>query len=183
MNPSSSFQMELLSRLGLVLGCFGLSFSNVMSVAAQESVPSLSVSLPSADQRSPAVAFKISLLPTKDDPTIVRLSVEATIADGWHIYPLKESELHIPTEIKFEPTGLNPIDEAFKLHGKPEDSETLAGEFSWYRDYRIADKEKPFSGSGSVRFQACDCRANQEVEPCERVIEKTKPLRFLPQRL
>jgi len=155
-NPSSSFQMELLSRLCLVLGCFGLSFSNVMSVAAQESVPSLSVSLPSADQRSPAVVFKISLLPTKDDPTIVRLSVEATIADGWHIYPLKESELHIPTEIKFEPTGLNPIDEAFKLHGKPENSETLAGEFSWYRDYRIADKEKPFSGSGSVRFQACD---------------------------
>ena len=156
MSSLRSFQMELLGRFCFVLAFFAMSFSCVLGVVAQESEPLVSVSLPTADQRSPAAAFKISLVPTKGDPSIVRLSVEATIKDGWHIYPLKESELHIPTEIKFETTGLNAIDEAFELQGKSVDSETLAGKFSWYRDYKVTGKEKPFSGSGSIRFQACD---------------------------
>lgn len=84
----------------------------------------------------------------------MRLSVEATIADGWHIYPLKESELHIPTEIKFEPTGLNPIDEAFKLHGKPENSETLAGEkLAGIEITGSRTKKNPSSGLGVFAFK------------------------------
>ena len=149
--------MKLLSQFRLVLALLAMSFSCVMGVVAQEPASSLSVSLPTSDQRSPAAAFKVSLVPTKGDTSVVRLSVEATIADGWHIYPLKKSELHIPTEIKFEPTGLKAIGEAFELQGKSvEDSEALAGEFSWYRDYKITDKANSFSGSGSIRFQACD---------------------------
>ena len=156
MNSFRSIQTELPNRLCFVLAFFAMSFSCVTSIAAQESAPSLSASLPTKGQRSPAASFKISLSPTKEDPSIVRLSVEATIADGWHIYPTNSEGLNVPTEIKFESTGLDAIDEAFKLHAASDDAESLAGQFSWHRDYRITDKEKTFSGSGSIRFQACD---------------------------
>ena len=156
MDSFRSLRTELTSQLCFVLAFFAMSFSCVGSIAAQESGASLSASLPTKEQRSTAATFKISLSPTKGDPSIERLAVEAKIADGWHIYPTDNAGLNIPTEIKFEPTGLDAIDEAFKLNGTAEDSETLVGQFNWHRDYRITDKEKPFSGSGSIRFQACD---------------------------
>lgn len=132
-----------------------MSFSFAADSNAQEPAPTLKASLPTEDQRSPAAAFEISLAPTADDATIVRLTIAATIADKWHIYPSKKAGLNIPTTIQFDPIGLEPIGETFVLHRKGHGKE-LEGSFMWTRDYKASKDATSFSGSGSIRFQACD---------------------------
>jgi len=123
---------------------------------AQEASPTLTASLPTADQRSPAAAFEISLAPSDDDATVITLTVEASIADGWHIYPLDEAGTNVPTKIKFDPTGLEAIESSFQLDPEFEDKKELAGTFNWTRRYKLSKGSTSWSGSGSIKFQACD---------------------------
>ncbi len=122
---------------------------------AQEAAQTLTASVPTTDQRSPAASFEIALTPA-DDAEIVTLTVEATIADGWHIYPLLEAGLNTPTKITFEPIGLEAVDPAFQFAREPGHKKELSGTFSWTRQYKVAKVSESYSGSGSIRFQACD---------------------------
>ena len=132
-----------------------MSLFYTTSSSAQEPAPTLTASLPTEEQRSPAAAFEISLAPTPDDAAIVRLTIEATIAEKWHIYPSKNAGMNTPTEIKFEPVGLEPVGETFELkHNDP--GKKLKGTFKWTRDYKVSKDATSFSGTGSIRFQACD---------------------------
>ncbi len=121
-----------------------------------------SVELPTTNQTSPLARFKIELSPGNAKPgEIVTLRINTTVAKSWHIYPTAASgqaaeAMGMPTVIKFDPTGLEPVDIAFIQNEKTPDSGYFEGEFGWIRKYRVSKNAKAYSGSGSVTFQACD---------------------------
>lgn len=62
------------------------------------------------------VTIDVSLTPATAKPgDEVLLQLKTTVADGWHIFALDQNPdmAGIPTEIKVEPAGLEPIDPAF----------------------------------------------------------------------
>lgn len=121
-----------------------------------------SVELPTANQRSPLASFKIELSPGNAKPgEIVTLKVKASIAKSWHIYPIAASDETaeangMPTVIDFNPLGLEPVDKAFVQHEETPPSGYLEGEFGWIRKYRVSENTSAYSGSGAVKYQACD---------------------------
>ncbi|MEM7785937.1 MAG: hypothetical protein AAF623_21490 [Planctomycetota bacterium] len=121
----------------------------------QDSFGQLAVSLPTPEQRSPAASFNVSL-DQSDGSRTVTLTIEAVIADGWHIYPTKKVGLNIPTTIKFEGAGFKPLDDGYKLEYSGNPTKELAGSFKWTRQFELFEKAKSFSGEGSIKFQACD---------------------------
>jgi len=121
-----------------------------------------SVELPTTNQTSPLARFNIELSPGNAKPgEIVTLKINASVAKSWHIYPIASSDKAaeakgMPTVIEFNPRGLEPVDKAFIQNERTPDSGYFEGEFGWIRKYRVSENANAYSGSGSVKYQACD---------------------------
>ncbi len=126
-----------------------------------------SVQLPTEHQVSPSVAFTVSLAPVDAKPgETVTLAVKADIQPGWHVSALGEElddSPSLPTSIGFEALGLTPIDAQFTPSVKPSpvkvgDATDLqhSGSLVWQRKYRVIKQATTYSGTGTIRFQACD---------------------------
>jgi len=125
------------------------------------------VQLPAEGERSSAAKFTVTLSP--NDAKLgeeVTLTIKATVAEGWHIYPTKSPDekeaIGYPTEIEFTSKVLKPIDEAFKPSVEAttatvdgEQQSYFKGTFEWSRKYKVSRKRKSYSGKGSISFQAC----------------------------
>lgn len=121
-----------------------------------------SVVLPTTNQTSPLASFEIELSPDNAKPgEIVTLQIKASVAKSWHIYPIATSDeageaKGMPTVIDFNPSGLEPVDKAFLQTEETPHSGYLEGEFGWIRKYRVSENASAYSGSGAVKYQACD---------------------------
>ncbi len=148
-------------------GAFALlALAAVAAPAAAQQSP-YSVRLPTEQQVSPTVAFTVSLSPVDAKPgATVTLTVETDIQPGWHISAVGEElsdSPSLPTSIGFEARGLTAIDTQFTPSVKPRavkigDATHLqhTGSLSWRRTYRVLEQATTYSGTGSIRFQACD---------------------------
>lgn len=148
-------------------GAFALlALAAVAAPAAAQQSP-YSVRLPTEQQVSPTVAFTVSLSPVDAKPgATVTLTVETDIQPGWHISAVGEElsdSPSLPTSIGFEARGLTAIDTQFTPSVKPSavkigDTTHLqhTGSLSWRRTYRVLEQATTYSGTGSIRFQACD---------------------------
>ncbi len=148
-------------------GAFALlALAAVAAPAAAQQSP-YSVRLPTEQQVSPTVAFTVSLSPVDAKPgATVTLTVETDIQPGWHISAVGEElsdSPSLPTSIGFEARGLTAIDTQFTPSVKPSavkigDATHLqhTGSLSWRRTYRVLEQATTYSGTGSIRFQACD---------------------------
>ncbi len=129
------------------------------------------IKLPTKSQTSPLATFTIELLPSDAKPgEIVTLTIEAEIADSWHIYPLATGDgdvagTGLPTKIVFKATGLSAIDDNFSATEQPEiilkngkRECYFEGKFGWTRRYQVAENAESFSATGSISFQACDAK-------------------------
>ena len=120
------------------------------------------VELPTTKQTSPLAKFKIELSPDNAKPgEIVTLKINASVAKSWHIYPIVASEkdgeaMGMPTVIEFNPSGMEAVDQAFIQNDPIPDSGYLEGEFGWKRKYKVSKNANTYSGSGAVKYQACD---------------------------
>lgn len=123
--------------------------------------------LPTADQSSPIVGFKVQLTPDDAKPgDTVTLQIDVTVQEGWHISPLQSGDevgRSLLTEIEFEPRRLEAIDEAFECSIEPKEMKLkddtqlhLGGKFSWTRQYKVKRRARSYFGKGSITFQACD---------------------------
>ncbi len=104
------------------------------------------------------------------------LSIQAAIKKGWHIGAIatEGDSVGFPTQIEFTPTGLELIDPEFVSNTQAIKQDVGTGtqllkdgEFQWTRRYRVSAQGKSYSGTGFIRFQACDdekCLPPQKVE-------------------
>lgn len=95
----------------------------------------------------------------------VTLTIQTTIAKGWHIGSISSDPeaIGFPTQIQFDPVGLEPIDKDFTSSAQPRvlnlaigKQQYMQGEFTWTRKYRVTAADSKYGGMGTVRFQACD---------------------------
>ncbi|MFN9348367.1 MAG: hypothetical protein ACK6DQ_17385, partial [Planctomycetota bacterium] len=95
----------------------------------------------------------------------VTLTIQTTIAKGWHIGSISSDPeaIGFPTQIQFDPEGLEPIDKDFTSSAQPRvlnlaigKQQYMQGEFTWTRKYRVTAADSKYGGTGTVRFQACD---------------------------
>ena len=117
----------------------------------------------------------------------VTVSIKARIARGWHIGSTSASKESVgfPTEIEFNPQGLQALEEEFVASVKPRElelavgkQEYMQGEFSWTRKYRVTVADGQYGGIGKVRYQACDdkkCLPPESIKFTLGVPESKKP--------
>ncbi len=120
-------------------------------------------SLPTIEQRSPAVNFDVVLSDASAEPgEKVSLTIKATIKKGWHINAinLPEDAIGVPTEIRVR--GLLKLDEAFESSEQPEKHEDAGvtqyfhkDQVSWTRSFRVS-KRGLKTVKGAITFQACN---------------------------
>lgn len=138
-----------------------------LSAQAQEAQPAQSDALAQAISAPASQArFTVSLAPTSAGiGAEVTLTIAAEVADGWHIGPVapQADERGFPTQIRFLPVGLEPIDGAFQCSAEPRTlplavgtQRCLEGRFTWTRTYRVTQPAPAYAGRGFIRFQACD---------------------------
>ena len=149
----------------IVVFCVLLSFGPY--ACAQSPVGKLTQTLPTRNQTSPIVGFKVSLSPANAKPgETVTLSIDTSVQDGWHIYPVHfggETPSWYPTKIEFESAGLEAIDSTFNCSVEPKSAQLgedtqlhHEGKFSWTRKFRVKEGIRSYSGSGAIAFQVCD---------------------------
>lgn len=151
----------------LALTAFAQEFEDKRSDSPAAGMTSLSVDLPTAEQRSPVAQFKVRLTPATAKPGArVTLNIVTTVADGWHIYPVASADKKVswpPTKIEFLPEGLEAVDDSFspsvaakEVKAAGEVQQYHDGTFEWSRTYRVLDDANTYAGVGSIRFQACN---------------------------
>ena len=156
----------------LSLGSSSLAVGRSQQLANPEAVQerSFSVFLPTKDQAPGNVRFLVELTPETAGPgEEVTLVVVATIKPDWHIGAAgirKAGAPSIPTTIRFGGDSLIPLGKAFSASVEPEvaliggvEHRQHSRAVTWERKYRVAEGAARPSGSGSIRFQACDANS------------------------
>lgn len=157
------------SRISRLLTILMVSFVGRAGLYAQESGSSADQAFTQQIEDKNSIAkFTASLSPTTAKTgQEVTLSIHAVIEKGWHIgaTTTEADSIGFPTQIKFETVGLEAVDTEFTSSVKPHRQSLdvgtqllMDGEFSWTRKYRVISENAKYSGTGSIRFQACDDR-------------------------
>ncbi len=146
---------------------------------AGRATDSVSLKLPTEDQKSPVASFEVVLSPSAPKPgDEVSLTIHATVKDGWHVYPLKlpAGVVGVASEIEIESSRLEPIGDGFACSSS--DEKQHSGSWSWSRKYTVSERGLRRI-KGFVKFQACNdgtCLAPKKLEFVIRGVRAKKPV-------
>lgn len=155
------------SRLSFYIAFMALSLCYSPAINAQEQQSNRSSPVAKTAQLNhPAAHFDIALSPENaKQGDEVTLAIRVQLQKGWHLGALAQQKeaIGFPTEIDFNPVGLEALDAHFTSNTEPT-RQTLDvgtqllmdGEFTWTRRYQVVAPNADFGGAGSIRFQACN---------------------------